>query len=123
MLLFIVWQALIVYKILCKDAKRRHDSSLKSLQSLQRVTQTPPAHVGSLRKVPVNSSWGISFVLFMEWISGDTEFARVHRMIDHVETWICNLTRSDETYVRAEMQRSLKGGEKQRIFSVLDGIH
>lgn len=63
------------------------------------------------------------FYLCSEY-SGDTEFARAPRMIDPVETWICNLTRLDETRVRADMQSCLKGREKQRrIFSLLDRIY
>lgn len=52
--------------------------------------------------------WEYHLFYLCSGYSGDTEFARVHRMIDHVETWICNLTRLDEPCIRDGMQRCLK---------------
>lgn len=68
---------------------------------METVTQTPPVPVSSPRgRSTLKAVWEYNLFYLCSGYSGDTEFARVHRMIDHVEAWVCNLTRLDESCVR-----------------------
>lgn len=99
--------------------------TIPPLRESKRVTETPPVHTGSSRgRFTLTTVWEFNLFYLCSGYCGDTEFTRVSGMIDHVGTWMCNLTRLDETSLRADMQRRLKGGGKQRrILSLLDRIH
>lgn len=100
--------------MLYKDVKERQDSFI------QRVTETSAVHTGNSRgRFTLTALWDFNLFYLCSEYCDDTEL-----MIDHVGTWICNLTRLDETRVRADMQRCLKGrGKQKRILSLLDRIH